>query len=298
MPRAVDLHITSQQGWRVSNEDVELAKLGLATNGEPAYSSMAPVDIFIVCDGHSYELPDGDGDRVAKYVAPRLKKYLTAPNLVYPLDEKYIYAVYDSIQKKIIEHPKNIGLNCGCTALVVIRYSKNGREYLQVINLGDCRAILSRKGLAIQLTKDHKPSWPDERKRIDQVNAKYKTREPIEFEGDWRICGMSVSRSFGDIESTPFITHVPEIFLYQLQKEDEFFFLSCDGLFESVDNNEAVNFLKDHYEKNDPSLYDLPGLYPSQVVRKSKCLARKLASYAIARGSSDNVSIIAVFFNN
>ena len=38
--------------------------------------------------------------------------------------------------------------------------------------------------------------------------------------------------------------------------------------------------------------------YPSREVAASKCIARKLASYAIARGSGDNVSIFIVFLKD
>lgn len=48
-----------------------------------------------------------------------------------------------------------------CVASVLL---KDGE--LHVANAGDCRVVLSRKGLATVLTNDHRPSREDERLRI------------------------------------------------------------------------------------------------------------------------------------
>ncbi len=39
-------------------------------------------------------------------------------------------------------------------------------------NIGDSRAVLSRRHRAIPLSMDHKPNRPDERKRIEATGAK------------------------------------------------------------------------------------------------------------------------------
>lgn len=63
---------------------------------------------------------------------------------------------------------------------------------LYVASCGDCRAVLSRAGVASDLSEDHKPSRVDEHQRI--VRA-----------GGWvhngRLNGvLAVSRAFGDLE--------------------------------------------------------------------------------------------------
>lgn len=288
MPRLIELHATSQQGRRPTNEDVELFRINLGGNGQAYDPRYAAVDTFVVCDGHG-------GSEVSAYAAPQLLKCFTRPNLVFPLAYNLISKIYDRIQGDIIDHPDKIGAECGCTALVVVRYIDGARECIQVINLGDCRAVLSRKGLAIPLTKDHKPFWPEEKRRIDLVNRKHGTDDRVHFEaGDWRIHDLSVSRAFGDLEATPHVTHLPETFIYSLQNDDEFIIIACDGLWDTLENHEAVNFARDHLTNNGIQYYDIPRTYPTREVSDTQCLSRKLASYAIARGSTDNVSVLTV----
>ncbi|XWV26073.1 hypothetical protein QJ857_gp1007 [Tupanvirus soda lake] len=291
MPRPIHVHSTTQQGKRESNEDVELHQLNLLDDGYIKDRRYAPIDFFIICDGHG-------GSEVAQHCAPLIKRHLMKKTLNYPLTHSYICKIYDYVQKDLASHQEQIGMECGCTALVVVRYyDDEGRDYVQVINLGDCRAVLSRRGLAIPLCKDHKPFWSDEKHRIDNVNKRYGTDFQIHYEaGDWRIHDLSVCRSFGDISATPHVTHIPESFNYPLQNDDEFIIMACDGLWDVVQNHEAVNFVRDHMKNNNIELYEIPGKYPSPEVANSNCIARKLASYAIARGSTDNISIYIIFF--
>lgn len=51
-----------------------------------------------------------------------------------------------------------------CAASVLL---KDGE--LHVANVGDCRVVLSKKGVAHRLTKDHRLSSEDERFRIENT---------------------------------------------------------------------------------------------------------------------------------
>jgi protein phosphatase 2C len=276
---------------RESNEDIEKYCLNLSVNGKAIDPNYAPIDLFVICDGHG-------GKLVAEYVVSRLEKFFMKKNLIYPLSHNYICQIYDNIQQELIEHPYQIARMSGCTALVVVRYlDKHGKENVQVINVGDCRAVLSRKGLAFPLNKDHKPLWPDEKSRIDMVNKEHGTNWKIHYEaGDWRIGDLSVSRSFGDLDNVPFVCHTPDIFHYRLQMDDEFIIIACDGLWDVLQNHEAVNFVRDHVNNNHIEYYNIPNKYPSIETASTNNIARKLASYAIARNSMDNVSIFIIFF--
>src|SRR5436305_1930508 len=79
---------------------------------------------------------------------------------------------------------------------------KDGKYYINVINTGDSRCIICRDNLGIPLSKDHKPNWPEERYRIQQLGGK------IYYDGDdYRIKDLSVSRAFGDIDAEPYVTY-------------------------------------------------------------------------------------------
>lgn len=291
-------HIVSKCGLRDSNEDVERYLLNLSPEGYVVKNRYAAADFFVICDGHG-------GKEVADFIAPNLEKYFMEQTskypLKYPLSIKYIKTVYNTLQAKLCEHSKHIAKYCGCTALVVVIYldSRNERN-VQVINIGDCRAVLSRGGLAMPLSIDHKPSWPDEKIRIDGVNLKHNTNKQVTFTGgDFRIGDLSVSRAFGDLDNTPHVTHTPDIYNYRLTSIDEFIIIACDGVWDVLRNEEAINFVRDHRTDNHIKLYNIKNVYPPTTKSyNSKNIAEKLADYAIARGSTDNVSIIIVFLNN
>jgi serine/threonine protein phosphatase PrpC len=282
------LHKTSQCGLRESNEDVERYFFNMDENGKPINKKYAPIDFFLVCDGHG-------GKQVAEFIAPIIQEKFTNRNMYYPIDTELKNKIFDELQLILIRHPRNIAKNCGCTCLIMVRFFnfKSRRKYIQLFNAGDSRAVLSKNGLAIALTKDHKPIWPDEKKRIFRICKANKEKGKIYYDGgDWRVGDLSVSRSLGDLDNTPYVTHIPDTFLFKLNENDEFVILACDGLWDVVQNHEAVNFVKDHKNNNHTEFYQLS--YPNS--KNDTNIARKLAHYAIAKGSTDNVSILIVFF--
>ena len=81
------------------------------------------------------------------------------------------------------------------------------RETVFVANVGDSRAVLGKGGKTVPLTEDHKPSLPEERKRI--LNAGFYTIED-------RVNGqLAMSRSIGEPISASFFL-VPPLFSFSL----------------------------------------------------------------------------------
>jgi len=223
---------------------------------------------------------DGHG---GKYCSRFLEKHL--PELFcnklvqYPLKEKFVnnsFKFYQNILKT--EHFK-YAQHCGSTCLIVINYEKDGVNYLNVINSGDSRCVLCKNNIGISLTKDHKPNNFEESKRIKNLGGK------IYYDGyDWRILDLSVSRAFGDISAEPYVTCEPDLFKYKLNKYDKFIVIACDGLWDVMTNEEVVNFI-------------LHECYDDSGKRIKDKIAKKLADKAIQQGSTDNVTIIVVFFS-
>ena len=157
---------------------------------------------------------------------------------------------------------------------------------LYVANAGDCRAVLSRSGRAIDLSEDHKPSSAEEKARIEEA-------------GGWvhngRLHGvLGVARAFGDAEHKHLkekswgkefkadpLTADPDVHVEAVGPRDEFLVLACDGLWDVMSSQQAVNYVR-------------------RCLRRSHDLqeaAEGLVSKAIARNSADNVSVIVVAFN-
>lgn len=272
--RPITVYPASQQGKRPSNEDVEVTINNLNEYGLAIDKKYAPIDIFIICDGHN-------GKQVSTYIAEQLARKFMNKTMNYPIGKKMVKDIYDKIQLDLIKNVSTSNI-AGSTAITLIRYNYLGKEKIQIFNVGDCRAVMCKDGLAIPLTKDHKPHWPEETERLKNIITLYNLPDKIGFyDGDWRIHGLSVSRSFGDIDSTPYITHQPDSFSYILSAKDKFIILACDGLWDVMENHEAVNFVLEKIKYGD--------------AREN--IALQLAKRAIDKGSTDNVSVVIIKFN-
>lgn len=260
----------SLKGARPTNEDQEF----ILMNKEGKNKNFAPVNLYAIFDGHG-------GRNVSKYVCENLPLLFLSKSCQYPLKIKDIKSCFNKVQGEL--ETMKFSEHSGSTALVLITYNINNIDYLNILNLGDCRAVLCRNNLGIPLTKDHKPSFPEEIHRITELGGE------ITFDGmDWRIKDLSVSRAFGDLDAKPYVTHIPDIYKYRLDKDDKFVILACDGLWDAVNNQDAVNFvLNIYYDKTTNN----------KLIKKNINVAEELARYAIKRGSTDNVSVIIIFLN-
>ena len=118
----------------------------------------------------------------------------------------------------------------GCTANVLLI---ENLKKLYIANAGDSRCVLGRGGKAVPLSFDHKPDDEVELKRIEKAGS-------VVTEG--RVDGnLNLSRSLGDLkyktnkslkpEEWP-ITANPDIMAVDLQPEDDFIIMGCDGIWE------------------------------------------------------------------
>ena len=268
----MDVYHSSLKGLREQNED----RHTIIKNLKGSNNSISKINFFAIYDGHG-------GKEISDFLSKNLPQYFIKKNLEYPISKKYIKEVYNHIQNLLRIKHKNIAYRQGSTCLSLIQYIKNGSVWLNIINTGDSRAVICRNNFAHPLTKDHKPNWPEEKSRIEKLGGKIYLDGP-----DYRIGDLSVSRSFGDISSMPYVTHVPDIFKVKLDKtDDKFIILACDGLWDKVESHDAVNFVLSY-------CYDST---LTKRINKTTNIAELLAQYALKKHSTDNVSVIVIFFH-
>ncbi|KAI3715015.1 hypothetical protein L6452_21979 [Arctium lappa] len=101
---------------------------------------------------------------------------------------------------------------------------------LIVSNAGDCRAVMSRNGVAEALTIDHKPSRKDKKDIIESMGGYVDSRN-----GVWRIQGsLAVSRAIGDKHLTKWVIAEPETRILNIRPDCEFLILASDGIWDMV----------------------------------------------------------------
>jgi protein phosphatase 1L len=271
-------HTISLLGLRDSNEDQHEVFINL-DNSNTEYKN---INLFAVFDGHG-------GKDVSKFLKDNLSTYFTSNYIKYDITDtvkfkKYIEKVFDHLQIKLEKKFKNISYTIGSTALVTVFYEKHNKIYYYVANAGDCRAVIcNNTNMGIPLSKDHKPHLFEEKTRIEKIGGE------IYYDGtDWRIGDLSVSRAFGDMDAAPFVTHKPDIFKYTLKRNDKFLILGCDGLWDVLSNQDVINFILNKMDET-PKLNNISSYSKSNI-------SQSLAEYAIKQGSTDNVSIIIIFF--
>ena len=266
----MSVHFVSLKGERPNNEDRHNIILGLNND-----KSKANVNFYAVYDGHG-------GKFVSKFLSENLPRYFTHPKIKYPLTKTYVNKIYDNLEDTLKKKYTKQATDCGSTCLVVCNYKNEGKQYLNIINTGDSRCVLCRNNIGIALTKDHKPNWVDERRRINKLGGIIKKDGNV-----YRINDLSVSRAFGDLESSKYVTHRPELYKYTIKdKLDKFIIVACDGLWDVVSSQDAVNFVLEN-------CYNVS----MKRINQRMNIARKLAEYAISMDSGDNVTCIVVFFD-
>jgi Leucine-rich repeat (LRR) protein/serine/threonine protein phosphatase PrpC len=149
----------------------------------------------------------------------------------------------------------------GTAALVALVFGNR----LIVANAGDQRAVLCRAGRPYQITRDHRPDVPEEKARIEHEGGFVSENK--------RVDGvLALSRALGDPELHPHVTHVPDIFHLELTPDDQFLIIACDGVWDFITNEQAVEIVGNE----------------ADAVRG----AVKLRDYAHGLGSTDNISVI------
>lgn len=285
----------SLKGIRKTNEDEETTIVNINKEDE----TKGERNMFAIYDGHG----STNGKIISSFLSKIMPHHLMNKDLEVPLKKAYVKKLYTSIQTIIKTKLTKYADHNGSTCLIVLQYKHNNSTYLDILNTGDSRCIICKENKNITkfinlthtkqqstftgtaLTKDHKPNWTDEIERITALGGK----SEIKFDGvDWRIGDLSVSRSFGDVDSEKYVTYMPDLYRYKIEREDRFIVLACDGLWDVMTTDEVCNFIVNYS-------YDVT---TGKKNNTKDNIAKKLGEYAInVKKSTDNVSIIIVFFD-
>jgi len=237
------------QGWRKSMEDAHLCIPNLGDD----------VSLFGVFDGHG-------GQQVALFSQKNL------PNLIKNSasfkTKNYKQALIDAFLglDKYLESPegrKDFESICadgskggsdatelanfvGCTACVALIT----KTEIYVANAGDSRCVLSKNGIAINMSEDHKPDLENERKRIEKAEG---------FVEDNRVNAiLNLSRSLGDLEykqnrklkqEEQMITAFPDVKVEKIANDTDFLIIGCDGIWDCLSSQKAVDFVGSRLSK-------------------------------------------------
>jgi len=140
-------------------------------------------------------------------------------------------------------------------------------------NAGDARIVLGHGGKAHRITKDHRTDDPDEVRRIEECGG-------FIFKG--RVLGiLAVTRSLGDHCMKEYVIAKPYTSETSIDIRPEtdisFIILACDGLWDVIKDQEAVDFVVDR-------------------IREKELVAKYLVEEALKRGSTDNITVSVAFF--
>ncbi|CAO3634017.1 unnamed protein product [Cunninghamella blakesleeana] len=220
------------QGWRISMEDDHTTI--------PEYNNTG-ASFFAVFDGHG-------GLEVAKYSGQHLyKRIMDADAFKENRIKEALKEGFLGIDIDLRADPLYETVPSGCTAVSTLITKDN---VLYCANAGDSRAVLSVSGRAIALSQDHKPTNEKETLRIRKAGGH------VEF---GRVNGnLALSRALGDFEfkqrddlpaEEQAVTADPDITVHNITEKDEFIIVACDGIWDCLSNQEAVNFVREGLSK-------------------------------------------------
>ncbi|KAK2983671.1 hypothetical protein RJ640_023205 [Escallonia rubra] len=245
-------------GRRRTMEDAVTVELGFVTG------SLRKYDFYGVYDGHG-------GSRVAHACRDRLHWLLVKEVEGEEVEvdwDKALVASFGKMDEEVVVDGGAVSASVGSTAVVAVV----GAEVVVVANCGDSRAVLSRGGVAVALSSDHKFT--------------YKVLYP----------------DAGDHYLKPYVISRPEVTVTKRTSKDEFLILASDGLWDVISNEVACQVVRrclaGRMRRSSQRITDGTKSDGTPTESRASVGAAVLAELAMARGSRDNISVIVVELKN
>ncbi|KAM1173234.1 hypothetical protein ACFX13_026592 [Malus domestica] len=261
----------SDIGGRTHMEDTHICIGDLAKQFGYNLLGGEAISFYGVFDGHG-------GKDAAHFVRDNLPRVIVE-DADFPLElEKVITRSFMETDAAFAKTCSLEALASGTTALTAMIFGRS----LLVANAGDCRAVLSRCGVAIEMSRDHRPCCTKERTRIESLggyiddgflNGELGVTRAL---GNWHLEGMKdVGERGGPLSAEP------ELKLMTLSKDDEFLIIGSDGIWDVFTSRNAVDFARRRLQEHNDV----------------KLCCKQIVEEAIKRGATDNLTLVMVSFH-
>jgi len=290
-PETYDVSVRAYKGGRLSMED----------------------DYFIAEDGRFAGVFDGHGGAgVSSLLRARLYNHMSfflkeignswdgkstdgnddTPSITSKVEA--IRMAFDAIEKDALADD-SLQYQGSTAVTVMVHEGEEGSRTLVSANVGDSRAVLSRKGRAVDLTRDHKPNDDREKSRIHAMGEKV---EWDHYSKVHRVRNLSLSRAVGDRFAKPAVSGEVEIKRFPVcEADDEFVVMASDGLWDVMTSQDTVDFVRKR--SNAPlsphaSVEDRTRIHSA----RRNNMSRYVASEALKRGTADNVCVVIIWLKD
>lgn len=260
--------VTSEQGTRKTMEDQHTAVC-------------QSIPFFGVYDGHG-------GTQCAEFLRENLHGFVMSHPDVAKEPEKALRESVSRAEAAFMEKCRSERIESGSTVALAIIV--NGA--IITANVGDSEIVLCRNGDAVLLTtKHHLAANEAEVERVKNCGGRIYHSRVGHPKFNPQLVSLAVSRAIGDAgfkleeytdgKSSGVIADA-ETKTTPLTDADEFIVIGCDGLYDVMSYQECVAFCR--------------GLV--QAGKPSQDISEAIVSEALARGSTDNVTVLFVLLQS
>jgi len=275
-------HTSINWGSRHSNEDRVIA----------VTDSIGKIDVHTigVLDGHD---TDAASDFVSRHLPQVFSKHFKAGK---PIEVAYTVAMAE-VEDLLKNNKVATAGTCVCSCTVV-------GPYVWCANLGDCRAALvalqvpesaespTRPTAVNWMSRDHKASAPEERRRIMSLGGQVT---------NGRIEGLEPTRTLGDFDvklsTKPGVISIePDVRCERLgdgtQTEQALLVCATDGVWDVISGQDVCDLIQTRKELAELQVRMarcLPGVASAKALQ---VLAEDLVQFAVGRGSRDDCTAV------
>jgi pyruvate dehydrogenase phosphatase len=291
--------------------------------------------VTIVLDGHGgWQVAEYAKENLAK----EIDKCLKANKGKYPSEDEYISAslrdAFDNVENGFLQIARDayrIGFpgtgHVGACALAAIVY--NNKIY--AANIGDCKGVVANaQGKQVTLRKINHKLNANSKKEQARLRSSFKDSDIFVCRrGDNKSCyvknALQPTRAFGDFRlkhpefnnprdlsmdfgyrrkienfNGPYITHVPDIKVINLEKGDKYLILSSDGMWDELNKDDVSKIVQSKGGDKKDLVEDLLNTSIRKAAKEANISESEIRGLAPGhrRSLHDDMTIIVVDLEN